>query len=75
MLKPLVPGQATMAQFALRWCLDFDAVTTVIPGAKRAEQARANAGASDLPPLAPELHKQLRRFYGDEVAGFIRGKY
>ena len=75
MLKPLVPGQATMAQFALRWCLDFDAVTTVIPGAKRPEQARTNAGASDLPPLEPELHKQLRRFYDDEVAASIRGKY
>ena len=75
MLKPLVSGQATMAQFALRWCLDFDAVTTVIPGAKRPEQARTNAGASDLPSLEPELHKQLRRFYDDEVAASIRGKY
>jgi aryl-alcohol dehydrogenase-like predicted oxidoreductase len=75
MLKPLVPGRATMAQFALRWCLDFDAVTTVIPGAKRPEQARGNAGASDLPPLSPALHQQLRRFYDDEVAAFVRGKY
>ena len=55
-LKPLVPAGMTMAQFALRWCLDFDAVTTVIPGASRAEQARANAAVSALPPLSPELH-------------------
>ena len=75
MLKPLVPGQATMAQFALRWCLDFDAVTTVIPGAKRPEQARSNAGASDLPPLTPALRQQLRQFYDDEVAPHVRGKY
>ena len=75
MLKPLVPEGMTMAQFALRWCLDFEAVTTVIPGAKRPEQARMNAAASDLPSLAPRLHEQLRRFYEDEVAGHIRGKY
>ena len=31
-LKPFVPDGATLAQFALRWILDFDAVTTVIPG-------------------------------------------
>lgn len=75
MLKPLVPQGATMAQFALRWCLDFDAVTTVIPGAKRPEQARMNARASDLPRLSEALHRQLRRFYDDEVAAYIRGKY
>jgi aryl-alcohol dehydrogenase-like predicted oxidoreductase len=75
MLRPLVPPGADMAQFALRWCLDFDAVTTVIPGAKRPEQARANAAASDLPPLGSHLHDRLRRFYEDEVASHIRGKY
>lgn len=74
-LKPLVPPGCTMAQFALRWCLDFDAVTTVIPGAKRPDQARGNAAASDLPPLSEKLHQQIRRFYDDEVAAHIRGKY
>jgi aryl-alcohol dehydrogenase-like predicted oxidoreductase len=50
-LRPLVPEGTTMADMALRWCLDFDAVTTVIPGAKSPEQARANTRATDLPPL------------------------
>jgi aryl-alcohol dehydrogenase-like predicted oxidoreductase len=74
-LKPLVPSQQTMAQFALRWCLDFDAVTTVIPGAKRPEQARANAAASDFSPLPKVLHERLASFYQDEVAAHIRGPY
>lgn len=74
-LKPLVPDGYTMAQFALRWCLDFDAVTAVIPGAKRPEQVRENAAASDLAPLSERLHKQLRRFYDDEVVACIRGRY
>jgi aryl-alcohol dehydrogenase-like predicted oxidoreductase len=75
MLKPLVPEGLKMAQFALRWCLDFDAVSTIIPGAKRSEQARCNAAASSTPPLGRGLHEQLKQFYEDEVAHHIRGPY
>ncbi len=64
-----------MAQMALRWILDHDAVSVVIPGASRAEQAIGNAQVSDLPPLPGELHAELRRFYEREVADHIRGPY
>lgn len=74
-VRPLVPESMTMAQFALRWCLDFDAVTTVIPGAKRPAHARDNAVASDLPPLARAIHAELLDFYDDEVSAHIRGPY
>jgi aryl-alcohol dehydrogenase-like predicted oxidoreductase len=74
-LKPMVPGGMNLAQMALRWILDFDAVTVIIPGASRPDQARMNASASDLPPLNSELHQKLRRFYADEVAAHIRGVY
>jgi aryl-alcohol dehydrogenase-like predicted oxidoreductase len=74
-LKPLAPAGMTMAQFALRWCLDFEGVTTVIPGAKRVDQARDNAAASELPPLSPAVHDQLAQFYRDRVAAHIRGPY
>lgn len=74
-IRPWVPSGMTMAQMALRWCLDFEAVTTVIPGAKRPDQARANAAASDLPMLPPILHNRLGRLYESQVAMHIRGKY
>ncbi|HEX8911799.1 MAG TPA: aldo/keto reductase [Humisphaera sp.] len=74
-LKPLVPAGMTMAQFAMRWILDHEAVTTVIPGATRPEQAAANASASALPPLSDELHERVREFYLDHVAAHIRGPY
>jgi aryl-alcohol dehydrogenase-like predicted oxidoreductase len=51
-LRPLVPPGASLAQFALRWILSFEAVTTVIPGARRAGQVEENARAADLPPLS-----------------------
>lgn len=74
-LRPLVPEGWTMAQLAMRWILDFDAVSVVIPGARTVEQARGNASASDLPPLSAELHDRLSRFYGERVHANIRGPY
>jgi aryl-alcohol dehydrogenase-like predicted oxidoreductase len=75
-LKPLVPSGFTLAEMALRWCLDFEAVSVLIPGAKNPDQAHANARVSDLPPLPPELHQTLRRFYDEqEIAAAIRGPY
>jgi len=74
-LKPLVPHGMTMAQMALRWCLDFPAVTTIIPGASHPAMAKANASVSDLPRLSGGLHDTLREIYEEKVAGLIRGPY
>ena len=74
-VRPLVPMEWTMSQFALRFCLDFDAVTTVIPGATRPEQVRSNASASELTSLGMAAHGQLEQLYQGEVAEWIRGGY
>jgi aryl-alcohol dehydrogenase-like predicted oxidoreductase len=74
-LKPMVPDGMNLAAMALRWILDFDAISTIIPGASRVEQARDNAAASDLPPLSGELHQKLKTFYEDSVAAHVRGLY
>ncbi len=74
-LKALVPEGMTMAQFTLRWILDHDAVTTVIPGASRPSQATANAAASGLAPLSRETHAAVREYYESHVAAHIRGPY
>jgi aryl-alcohol dehydrogenase-like predicted oxidoreductase len=74
-IKPLVPEGMTMAQMAIRWILDSDAVTTVIPGASRAGQARDNAACSELPALGEQLHGKLRRLYEQQVEDHIRGPY
>ncbi|MBM7604909.1 aryl-alcohol dehydrogenase-like predicted oxidoreductase [Metabacillus crassostreae] len=43
-----VPEGVNMATWALAWCLQHPAVTTVIPGCKNPEQVEANAKAADL---------------------------
>lgn len=66
-LRPLVPAGMTMAQFALRWILDQPGVTVVIPGARNAEQAAANAAAAAFAPLDADLHAEVRAVYDDLV--------
>lgn len=72
-LRALVPPGYTMAEFALRWCLDHPAVTTVIPGARGPEQARANAAAAAKPPLSKGLHAALAEFFRTRVRPHVRG--
>jgi len=74
-LKPCVPAGMTLPEMALRWCLDFDAVSVLIPGAKNPGQARANTRAAALAPLGAGLHAQLVEFYTREVPMHIRGPY
>ena len=74
-LKAFVPAGMSMSELALRWCLDFDAVSTIIPGARNPEQAVANARVTALAPLGAELHATLAEFSAREVTAHIRGPY
>ena len=74
-LRPLVPEGATLAQLALRWILDFPAVSTVIPGAKTVEQARANAAAAGLPPLPAETRAAIEDVYRRRVAPQVHQRW
>ncbi len=74
-LRPWVPAGMSMAEFAIRWCLDFPEVSVIIPGARNADQARRNLKPSSLPPLSPALHERLKEFYRSSVAAHIRGPY
>ena len=74
-IRPLVPPGVTMAQFALRWILMNEGVTTVIPGAKNAEQAKANNMASDLPPLTEAAMAALRKLYLDKIAPYVHQRW
>lgn len=70
-IRALVPQGLPMAQFALRWILMEEAVSVVIPGAKTAAQATANAQAAHLAPLPPEVMAELRRLYQARIAPHV----
>jgi aryl-alcohol dehydrogenase-like predicted oxidoreductase len=70
-LRPLVPRGTSMGALALRWILMNDAVTVTIPGAKNADQARANADAADLPPLSEETMAAVKSIYDRRIAKHV----
>lgn len=68
------PAGATPAQVALRWVVQ-QGVTTVIPGARTAEQARANAAAAGLPPLSEELLAAVEQLYDDRIRARVHHRW
>jgi aryl-alcohol dehydrogenase-like predicted oxidoreductase len=70
-----VPQDMNMTEMALRWILDQDAVSVIIPGASSPAQVRANASASELAPLPVEVHASLARLYQERIHAHIRGPY
>jgi aryl-alcohol dehydrogenase-like predicted oxidoreductase len=74
-LRHLVPDDWTLSQLALRWILEFDAVSTVIPGARTPEQARANAAAGALGPLPEPTLEAIDELYRDRIAPLVHQRW
>ena len=66
-LRPLVPPGWSMAQFALRWILEHDAVSCTIPGAKNPQQAEDNSAAADLPAITADVMDEVERIYINDI--------
>lgn len=60
--EQLVPEGTGAAQAAIAWVAAQDGVTSVIPGARSPEQARANAAAAEI-VLSPEFDEGVHRIY------------
>ncbi|HLV56631.1 MAG TPA: aldo/keto reductase [Actinotalea caeni] len=74
-LAALAPAGATPAQTALRWILQQPGVTTVIPGARNPEQARANAAAADLAPLPQTTLDAVRELYDTRIRPQVHDRW
>ncbi|MER5795088.1 aldo/keto reductase [Streptomyces sp. NPDC001980] len=71
----LAPEGYTPAQLALRWIIDQPGVTTVIPGARNPEQARANAAAAKLPELSGETVAAIRELYDRRIKDQVETRW
>jgi aryl-alcohol dehydrogenase-like predicted oxidoreductase len=74
-LKALLPPGVTLAQLALRWILDHDAVSTVIAGAKTSEQVRDNSAAASLAPLGEDTRQTIAQLYRDTIAPQVHQRW
>lgn len=70
-LRALLPEGMTMAQFALRWILMFDAVTCAIPGAKRPSQAEDNIAAAEFPALSESTMQAVNKLYEERIKPLV----
>ena len=66
---------ATPAQTALRWIIQQPGVTTVIPGASNAGQARQNSAAADLPPLDQPTLDAIENLYDKYFRATIHSRW
>ncbi|MFE4971642.1 aldo/keto reductase [Kitasatospora sp. NPDC056651] len=71
----LAPEGATAAQTALRWVTQQPGVTTVIPGARNVAQARANAAAGELAPLATDTLAAVRELYDRRIRPQVHDRW
>jgi len=69
--RSLMPAGMTMAQFALRWILMFDAVSCAIPGARRPAQAEDNARAADFPALTDDTMRAIGEIYQRRIQPLV----
>ncbi|WP_432828384.1 aldo/keto reductase [Dactylosporangium sp. CA-092794] len=74
-LTEFTPDGLSMAQFALRWIIDHPAVSVVIPGARNATQARANAAAAGAAPLSPEVHEAVKDTYDELLRTSVHSRW
>jgi aryl-alcohol dehydrogenase-like predicted oxidoreductase len=74
-LKELVPAGATLPQLALRWIIDQPGVSVVIPGARNAAQAHANAGAAALAPISADVRAQVAQIYDDVIRAAVHDRW
>ena len=74
-LGSLVPPGASLAQAALRWILMFDAVSCIIPGARRPDQVADNAATVELRPFTESEMAAVRRIYDDSIRPLVHHRW
>jgi aryl-alcohol dehydrogenase-like predicted oxidoreductase len=74
-LRGIVRPDETMAQLAIRWIVEQEGVSVVIPGARNPEQARGNASAATIPPLTAEQHAAVRDVYDRLVRPHVHDRW
>jgi aryl-alcohol dehydrogenase-like predicted oxidoreductase len=71
----LAPAGATPAQAALRWVIQQPGVSTVIPGARNAEQAGQNAAAAALPPFSDAGLATIAELYDRRIRAQVHDRW
>lgn len=74
-LKWIGNNRGSMTRAALKWVMQQEAVTSVIPGFKNEKQVLDNLKSIDVPPFSKDELDKLSEFYWKDVHSHIRGPY
>lgn len=71
----LAPAGMTAAQLALRWIVDQPGTTSVIPGARTADQVHGNVAAAGFSPLDDELRAKISDLYDRRIRPLVHSRW
>lgn len=74
-LKWIAEGRDNMTRAALKWILEHDEISCVIPGFKTVAQVKDNLQAVNVSSYTAEEMQKLAKFYKEEVHREIKGVY
>lgn len=74
-LRPLVASDFTLAQLALAWILEHDAVTSVIAGARTPGQIEHNVAAADYPWMSGTTRAAIRALYDGSLRALVHQRW
>lgn len=74
-LKKIKPDGYSMPQFALRWILMQNAVSTIIPGGKTPEQVEDNIKTCSLPKLSNRILKEVENTYETYIKPHVHQRW
>ncbi|MEI9955919.1 MAG: aldo/keto reductase [Ferruginibacter sp.] len=66
-LKKIFPNRTNLAPIALKWILQFDAVSCIIPGASNVSQVDSNISAINIPDLSNEQLQGVQEVYENYI--------
>jgi aryl-alcohol dehydrogenase-like predicted oxidoreductase len=70
-LKGAFPADENLAEIAMRWILDHEAVSTVIPGASHPSQVIENVKASNRKPLKSTDNEVIKLIYDQKIKPLV----
>jgi aryl-alcohol dehydrogenase-like predicted oxidoreductase len=74
-VRELVPPEVGMPKFALRWILDHEEVSCVIPGARNGTQVIENIKAAEVPPLGSSQSVALANIYLNQIRPLVHQRW
>lgn len=74
-LSWIAEERGNMTRAALKWILEHDAISCVIPGFKNVKQVEDNLQALSVKGYSDEEMTRLTKFYQEKVHEHIRGSY